>query len=167
MSKYIRGRGVFPMDISIRAYADADFSAVQVLEEGRMRNPYSAAIFVRQAAELYPETFLVMESRGDVIGYTVGALVQGNPSRAWCLRLSIREECRGKGLGTELFRSLLEIMKSMGAAECWLSVSPKNAPALRLYEHGGFRIVAHREGYFGDDEDRYVLKKALLGDMER
>jgi ribosomal-protein-alanine N-acetyltransferase len=132
-----------------------------VLEADHGHDGYSAGVFVRQAAELSPETFLVLEEKEGVIGFSIGALVQHNTSRAWCLRLAIRKEYRGKGLGTRLFTALLEVLSAHGVQECFLTVSPHNIPARTLYENMGFEIVREEEGYFGEGEDRYMMKKNL------
>jgi ribosomal-protein-alanine N-acetyltransferase len=145
----------------IRKYQHADYSAVKALEEAHEHDGYSAGVFIRQAAELYPETFLVLQDVEVVVGYTIGASVQDIVSQAWCLRLALRKDYREKGLGTQLFAALLELLCSRGVHECFLTVSPDNISARRLYLRQGFRIVRKEEDYFGKGETRYVMKKDL------
>jgi ribosomal-protein-alanine N-acetyltransferase len=149
------------VEYRIRPYRHADFPAVKTLEEEHGHDGYSASVFIRQAAELYPQTFLVLEDAGEVVGYTIGASVQDNASQAWCLRLALRRDQRQKGLGTQLFAALLELLCSHGIHVCFLTVSPSNIPAYRLYYRQGFRIVQEEEDYFGEGETRYLMKKDL------
>jgi ribosomal protein S18 acetylase RimI-like enzyme len=149
------------VDYSIRPYHTEDFLAVKVLEEEHGHDAYSAGVFIRQAAELYPSTFLVLEDAEGVIGYTIGASVQDTTSQAWCLRLAVRKDRRQDGWGKRLFTALLILLSSRGVHTCFLSVSPNNIPAYRLYLGQGFRIVRKEKDYFGKGETRYLMKKDL------
>ncbi len=48
------------MEPMVRHYISGDFDQVWLLERGQKGSPYAAAVFVRQAAELFPDTFLVL-----------------------------------------------------------------------------------------------------------
>ncbi len=53
----------------------------------------------------------------------------------------LREDMRGRGVGTELNRAAVEAAKRSGWAGLWLTVEPRNRPAIRSYEKAGFRFV--------------------------
>lgn len=53
-------------------------------------------------------------------------------------RLFVREDCRGRGLGQELVRRILQEAHSQGATKALLQVDAKNLPAISLYESLGF-----------------------------
>jgi ribosomal protein S18 acetylase RimI-like enzyme len=54
-------------------------------------------------------------------------------------RLYVREEFRGKGIGSDLVRKLLYAAKQDGITKALLQVDTKNVGAIRLYESLGFR----------------------------
>lgn len=142
-------------------YSDADFSAVSALDDGVHDEPYTRAVFIRQAACLFPATFLLAEEDSRVIGYAIAGMVQGDGSAGWLLRLYVTANARREGAGTLLLSSLLARMTSFGAGECYLSVSPENGSALPLYRREGFVVVDEVSDYFGRGEDRLIMKKQL------
>jgi [ribosomal protein S18]-alanine N-acetyltransferase len=61
------------------------------------------------------------------------------------LTIAVVPSRRGRGLGQDLLRELLERARADGRARISLSVEPDN-PALRLYEENGFAKVGERGG---------------------
>jgi ribosomal protein S18 acetylase RimI-like enzyme len=147
------------MNFTIRTYRDADFPAVSALEESGLHEPYRSAVFVRQMAEVCPETFLVAVLDAGAIGYTIGTFVQHNPVEAWILRMAVREDLRRTGAGTALLAALMDILYTHSVQTIRLSVSPLNQPALRLYGKQGFVQEKFVRAYFGTGEDRIIMKK--------
>ena len=54
------------------------------------------------------------------------------------LAIAVAPAHRGRGIGGELLTSLARRAADAGFARLMLSVDPRNAPALRLYERAGF-----------------------------
>jgi ribosomal-protein-alanine N-acetyltransferase len=148
------------MDITIRDYRDEDFGPVAALEESGIHEPYRSAVFVRQMGEICKETFLVAVIDDlEPVGYTVGIHVQHTVHDAWILRLGVREDQRRKGMGTALLKAVTGALHAGHACTIRLTVSLENQPAIRLYERQGFcqeRIVP---AYFGQGEDRIIMKR--------
>jgi len=150
------------MSTSIRIYRDEDFVAVAALEESGLHEPYRSAVFVRQMREVCQETFLVaVIDDGDPVGYVVGTSVQHNFREAWILRLGVRDDQRRKGIGAALLKSVTGALQARHARTIRLSVSPKNQPAIRLYEGQGFGKEKIIPSYFGPGEDRIIMRKTL------
>jgi len=148
------------MSITIRPYRDEDFVAVAALEESGLHEPYRSAVFVRQMGEVCKETFFVAVTDGnEPVGYTVGAIVQHNIAEAWILRMGVRDDQRRKGIGSALLESVTGALQAQHARTIRLSVSPKNLPAIRLYEGQGFVQEKIIPAYFGEGEDRILMKK--------
>jgi len=148
------------MSITIRAYRDEDFVAVAALEESGLHEPYRSAVFVRQMGVVCKETFFVAVTDGnEPVGYTVGAIVQHNIAEAWILRMGVRDDQRRKGIGSALLESVTGALQAQHARTIRLSVSPKNLPAIRLYEGQGFVQEKIIPAYFGEGEDRILMKK--------
>lgn len=59
------------------------------------------------------------------------------------LAISLLPEYRGLGIGTQLLRALLLLLRENGYRRVSLSVQKEN-PALRLYQRMGFRTVAEK-----------------------
>ena len=147
------------MNFSIRTYKDDDFPAVTALEASGPHEPYRSAVFIRQMAEICPETFLVAVLEDGAIGYTIGTFVQHNPGEAWILRIGVREDLRRNGAGTALLAEVMDALSAHHVQTIRLTVSPGNQPALRLYEKQGFVQEKIVLAYFGPGEDRIIMKK--------
>ena len=76
------------------------------------------------------------------------------------LRIGIKKEYQGRGFGKKLLKELLEILKEKGIKAVFLEVRENNAPAIRLYEKNGFRVLGKRRGYYSG-EDALIMEKIL------
>ncbi len=56
----------------------------------------------------------------------------------------IRENVRGRGMGTEVLMALMPQLAQAGLKALHLEADPANEPALRLYQRRGFKV---RDGY--------------------
>jgi ribosomal protein S18 acetylase RimI-like enzyme len=66
---------------------------------------------------------------------------------------------RGRGLGRELLGLLSEESRGLGAEGLLLTVSPANVAALELYKSAGFVEEAFVADFYGEGEDRFILRK--------
>lgn len=147
--------------VSIRPYEESNFPPVNRLEMAGGHEPYRSAVFIRQMGIVCRNTFLIAHLDTEQVGYTVGALVQGEPREAWILRMGVREDQRRNGVGSILLSELLEVFCTLGVRTVRLTVSPWNVPALGLYLKSGFKQENYHEAYFGRDEDRIVMVKEM------
>ena len=144
------------MEWTVRPYHDADFPEVWALERVRDSEGYASAVTVRQAAALWPATFLVADEEGKAVGFTIGA-PSSDQGVGWILRLKVREERRRRGCATALLRAVLGELRDGGVRTVRLTVAPENRPARGLYARLGFLEEGVLPGYFGPGEDRLVL----------
>ena len=113
--------------------------------------PPDRSIINQPELSLYYEDFgsgpadhcLVTEMDGNVVGAVwtrimndYGHVDDNTPSFA----ISLYKEYRGKGIGTEMMRKMLELLKSQGWKRASLAVQKANY-AVRMYETVGFRTV--------------------------
>ena len=133
-------------------------------ETGLLKDFLYEAIFIPEGVEapdrsiihqpelaLYYEGFgsgpadncLVAETDGKVVGAVwtrimndYGHVDDDTPSFA----ISLYKEYRGRGIGTEMMRKMLELQKSQGWKQASLAVQKANY-AVRMYEAVGFRTV--------------------------
>lgn len=83
------------------------------------------------------------------------------PDELEILNIAVRAERRGRGYGRRLLGAALRIAEKMGIVRSVLEVRPANIPAIRLYEHFGFKQVGRRRGYYpdtGEDALVYALE---------
>lgn len=69
------------------------------------------------------------------------------------LRIAVKPEGRGKGLGRRLLQASTEALKALGVSELHLEVRFSNTAARKLYEAEGWRFTGIRKGYYRDGED--------------
>lgn len=79
--------------------------------------------------------------------------------RGYIAMLSVRPDCRGRGIATELVRRALESMRPLGAQEVVLETEVDNVASLALYSRLGFirEKRLHRFYLNGKDCFRLVL----------
>ena len=73
-------------------------------------------------------------------------------------KLFVDKSYRGKWIGTELMKILLEEI-DMLKVNSFLTVYPKNPPAIALYAKLGFTDKKFEKDFYGKDEDRYILTR--------
>ena len=95
---------------------------------------------------------LVAEMDGKVVGAVwtrimndYGHVDDDTPSFA----ISLYEEYRGRGIGTEMMRRMLWLLKEQGYKKASLAVQKANY-AVRMYEKVGFRTV-------DEDDEEYIM----------
>ena len=89
----------------------------------------------------------LLEQDGNIAGYALLAVTfsqEAGGEVLWIEELYLREECRGKGLGTELF-AYLETQRPGAVTRFRLELEPDNLDARRLYEKVGFSELGYRQ----------------------
>jgi RimJ/RimL family protein N-acetyltransferase len=76
---------------------------------------------------------------GELIGHAFVLSTQRDGIGEYAVFL--REDRRGRGLGTELNRTVVDAARNRGLDGLWLTVEPWNRAAIRSYEKVGFRFV--------------------------
>jgi ribosomal protein S18 acetylase RimI-like enzyme len=71
--------------------------------------------------------------------------------------ISLYKEYRNQGIGTELMRQMLELLKAKGYKKASLGVNKENY-AVRMYQKVGFEIIGD-----GADETEYLMVCKLNG----
>jgi len=104
----------------------------------------------------FASTFVAVDEEGNIIG--VSLAFPCNHGVYNVHKLFVATEHRGKGIGTELMRVLLEEMDEL-KVDSSLTVYPKNPSAIALYTKLGFTDKRFEKDYYGDAEDRFVLTR--------
>ena len=103
-------------------------------------------VYVRGFGESPHDHCLVAECDGKIVGAVwvrlmddYGHIDNQTPS----LAISLYPDYRGQGIGTQLLRQMMELLRQEGYAQVSLSVQKANY-ALRMYQKAGFEIVEDR-----------------------
>ncbi len=103
-------------------------------------------VYVRNFGDSPHDHCLVAESEGKIVGAVwarimddYGHIDNQTPS----LAISLFKEYRGQGIGTQLLRQMLDLLRQKGYGQVSLSVQKENY-ALQMYQKAGFHVVADR-----------------------
>lgn len=94
----------------------------------------------------------------NVIGYLDYSLIY---DRMEIDNFSVIEEFRKQGIGTKLLAHLISIAINYRVINITLEVRMSNEIAINLYKRFGFREVAIRKYYYGD-EDGILMEKQVM-----
>ncbi len=88
-----------------------------------------------------PDLFLLAEEAGQIIGSVLGGF---DGRRGMVYHLSVRQECRGKGVGSALMEELESRLRAKGCIKYYLLVTYDNDDAIQFYEKRGWeRMPIH------------------------
>ena len=117
-------------------------------------------VYVRDFGKKADDRCLVAEVDGKVVGAVwtrmmndYGHIADGIPS----LAISLYKEYRHIGIGTDLLREMLQLLKRDGYPQVSLSVQKANY-AFRMYQKAGFEVVKETE-----EEYLMVCKLKIYG----
>lgn len=119
---------------------------------------------IEEVLNFYP--YLVCEEKGRIIGYGYAQRGQDREAYKWNVELSIYidREFIAKGIGGELYSSLLDLLKRQGVRNCYARVTIPNENSEKFHRAGGFREVGiyKNTGYKdGQWRDIKVFEKAI------
>lgn len=106
--------------------------------------PPSVEQFRRRVVNvLEDKPWIVCEVDGVVAGYAYGATFRSRPAYRWSVEVSayVSDTHRGRGLGTDLYRSLLEILRLQGYVSAYAGITLPNAASVALHERVGFHEI--------------------------
>ena len=104
-------------------------------------------VYVKDFGNYKDDNCIVAEHNNKIVGACwtrimndYGHIDDNTPSFA----ISLYEEYRGKGIGTELMKTMLKLLKNKGYKKTSLAVQKDNY-AVKMYKNVGFRIVDENE----------------------
>ena len=104
------------------------------------RNPDLDAI-----AQAYADgCFLVAEQAGELIA--TGALLPEGAGVMRVVRMSVRRDLRGQGIGKRILAALLTAARDAGCTQVVLETTSTWTDAVAFYRRSGFRVVDVRDG---------------------
>lgn len=156
------------MTFTLRPFESSDLE--QVLNINRMCLPENyTGFFFLDLHRRFPETFLVAEDNGTVIGYIMCRIETGLPNfkiigitkKGHVISIAVLPQHQHQGVGRALIQEAMEAMLRYKAKECVLEVRASNTSAVNLYKKLEFEIIRTLHGYYADGEDAYLMAKKL------
>ena len=155
-------------DYQIRRCERDDVQAVITINEEALPEHYSDYFYYEILSE-FPETFLVADLEGAVIGYVMCRIEYGFSHlkrlglarKGHIVSVAVKEQHRGKGVGTVLMRASHDAMLGKSATETYLEVRVTNTEAIALYQRLGYKVTGRLEGYYKDGEAALVMAAPL------
>jgi len=126
----------------IRRFKIEDIDRILDIEQQAFpKTAYSKGTFLTYASS-FPDTFVVAETGGDIVGYIIFDMSGHVHSTA------VESTYRTKGFGKMLF------MYALRCAEkgLWLEVRSKNTGAIEFYRKLGMKVVRRISDYYGSDD---------------
>jgi ribosomal-protein-alanine N-acetyltransferase len=116
-----------------------------------------------------PETFVVSESQGRVVGYIMCRMEHGFSDlkklrfakKGHIISVAVMPINRNQGIGYSLVEQALSALSALHADECYLEVRLTNEPAINLYKKMNFEITRTIPRYYFDGSDAFVMTKAV------
>ena len=151
-------------DYQIRRADRDDVRAVIEINMETLPEHYSDYFYYEILAE-FPETFLVAEIGGTIIGYVMCRIEYGFSHlkrlglarKGHVVSIAVKPEHRGKGIGTMLMRASQDAMAEKTATESYLEVRVTNSEAIALYQMLGYSVSSRLEAYYKDGEAALVM----------
>ena len=86
------------------------------------------------------------------------------PGFFYVVGIYIRPHWQGRGLGRAFLLALAEEIRETGGSGFVLTVAPKNQRALQLYRSAGFVEEWFMPAFYGEGEDRHILRWRFDGE---
>jgi ribosomal-protein-alanine N-acetyltransferase len=153
---------------NIRKFALSDLQSVIKINRSCLPENYTDFFFV-DLYRRFPETFIVAEEDGQVVGYIMcrievglsGLGLGGLVKKGHVVSVAVLSEHRRHGVGEALVSKALEAMKLYNGKQSYLEVRVTNDEAIKLYKKLGFEVTRTMHGYYADGEDAHVMTKKL------
>jgi ribosomal-protein-alanine N-acetyltransferase len=125
--------------------------------------------FFMDLHQRFPETFIVAEQDGKIVGYIMCRIEVGLASfglgglirKGHVVSIAVLPQGRRKGVAQALMTTAMKGMLHYKSKLCYLEVRVTNDPGVLLYKKIGFEVSRTLKGYYSDGEDAYVMTKKL------
>lgn len=151
-----------------RKFTTDDLGAVTHINQVCLPENYTDFFFI-DLARRFPETFIVAEEDGEVVGYIMCRIeaglsnfgLGGLTKKGHVVSVAVMPEYRRRGIGEALVTKAIEGMRIYGAKQCYLEVRVTNEEAIGLYKKLGLEVTRTIRGYYADGEAAYVMSRKL------
>jgi len=143
--------------MEVRKFRPDDLMAVARIAENALEERYSPE-FLLYLWQMNPESFLVAERGGTIIGFIIATQPALRELRI--LMIAVDRNTRRQGVGSFLLKQL--IMRFPDVRKIVLEVRPDNVEALEFYKKHGFRVKGRVDDFYTDGSAAYLMEKILF-----
>jgi ribosomal-protein-alanine N-acetyltransferase len=152
----------------LRKFNINDLKRITYINRTCLPENYSDYFFV-DLHRKFPETFIVAEENGEIVGYIMcrietglsNFIFHGLIKKGHIVSVAVLPQHRGKGIGKALVTKAMESMRLYKAKQCFLEVRVTNTQAVNLYKKLEFEVSRTIRGYYADGADAYVMTRKL------
>ena len=152
----------------IRRFTTDDLQAVMKINRAALPENYTDYFFI-DLHDRFPETFVVAEQEGEIVGYIMSRVevglanlgLGGLTRKGHVVSIAVMPQSRRKGVAQALINAAIDGMRYYKAKQCYLEVRVTNQAGINLYKKLGFEISRTINGYYSDGEDAYVMTKKI------
>jgi ribosomal-protein-alanine N-acetyltransferase len=164
---------VLEVNIKLRQFKPSDLDGVVRINRECLPENYTDLFFIN-LFKRFPETFIVAEVDGEIVGYIMCRIETGIPSfkvlgiakKGHVISIAVLPNHHRKGIGYQLMQEATQAMVNYKAKECYLEVRESNIPAVNLYKKLGFETTRAIRNYYADGEDAFLMAIQLPNSME-
>ena len=93
---------------------------------------------IASTSERYP--YLVLEDRGEILGYAYASSLRGRRAYDWSIETTIylRSDAVGRGMGRALYESLIPTLALLGYRQAYAGIALPNVASVALHQRVGF-----------------------------
>ncbi|HXW36836.1 MAG TPA: N-acetyltransferase [Nitrososphaerales archaeon] len=155
-------------DYAIRRCDNEDVPKVIDINTKTLPEHYSDYFYYEILAES-PETFLLAETEGALVGYIMCRVEYGFSQlkrlglarKGHVVSIAVLDEHRGRGLGTALMTTAQQELVKKGCSECYLEVRVSNEGAIELYKRLDYKVMGTLDAYYRDGEPAFMMATRL------
>ena len=152
----------------LRKFAPSELQDVMNINRVCLPENYTDIFFI-DLYQRYPETFIVAEENGGIVGYIMCRIEVGLSNfglgglvrKGHVVSIAVLPENRRKGVANALLKEAMEGMRHYKAKQCFLEVRVTNEAGIALYKNLGLEVTRTIGGYYSDGEDAHVMSKKL------
>jgi ribosomal-protein-alanine N-acetyltransferase len=153
---------------TLRKFKPDDLQSVMQINRVCLPENYTDMFFI-DLHQRFPETFIVAEEDGKVVGYIMSRVEVGLSNfglgglirKGHVVSIAVMPQARRKGVATALLKAVMEGMGYYKAKQIYLEVRVTNGAGVALYKKLGLEVARTINGYYSDGEDAYVMSKRL------
>ncbi len=155
-------------EYSLRVFTPPDIESVVDINRVCLPENYAPYFFL-DTFNSSPQTFIVAESQGKIVGYIMCRIEHGFSDvrklhfakKGHVISVAVMPDFRRRCIGRGLVEGALSALSSLSADECFLEVRITNGPAIELYRKLGFEITRTIARYYYDGSDAYVMTRPI------
>jgi len=156
-------------NLILRKFSAEDLDNVIRLNRECLPENYTPLFFL-DIRKNYPDSFLVAQMEGDILGYIMCRLENGFSDfrkfrvvkKGHIVSIAVNKEYRKKGIGRKLLIEVVNVLKKQNVGECFMEVRTTNHNAINLYKKIGFESIREIKAYYQDGADALVMGIKLI-----